>query len=471
MPQLSKPRFSGLTRPSLPGGGLRRPSFRRPGPPVPPSLWSERARRAAAALAIFVVAAIGFGLGFLVFDDPATTSTAEPAGTSVVVADGTDGGTAAQLAFPELATRNTTRVDGADPTIDAAGVALASYPSQAGVGAAFAAVLAPAGSWQAARAATPLTADPVAAPLLLGGATELPAITTQALTLLAPQGLDAAGGAQVIIVGDVLAPSGFEPLTIGGRTPDAIADAVDVQRAKLSGVEDPDHLLVVSSDEAAYAMPAAAWAARSGDPVLFAADDEVPKGTIAAIKRHPDTPIYVLGPESVISAKALDKLGKKGAPVTRVGAEDPIDNAITFARFVDGDFGWNINDPGHGFVIANTSRPLDAAAAAPLAAGGKPGPLLLTDSADAVPAGLKAFLTDTEPGFIDDPARAVFNHIWLMGDASAISLPFQALVDQLTKLAPVSGGTQAPASGTGIPVPTTPTAPPSGDVLPPADGG
>ncbi len=187
-------------------------------------------------------------------------------------------------------------------------------------------------------------------------------------------------------------------------------------------------------------MPAASWAARSGDPILFADGDDVPASTLSVIKRHPDTPIYVLGPEAVISNKALKTLGKDGGTVTRVGAEDPVANALAFARYVDGDFGWNINDPGHGFVIADTERPLDAVAAAPLAtSGGTPGPLLLTDDPDKVPDQLAAFLADTQPGFVDDPSRAVFNRIWILGDEAAISAGFQAQVDELTRLVPVPG--------------------------------
>ncbi|HWO49940.1 MAG TPA: hypothetical protein VNM42_08730, partial [Solirubrobacterales bacterium] len=178
-----------------------------------------------------------------------------------------------------------------------------------------------------------------------------------------------------------------------------------------------------------------------GDPILFADGNTIPAGTMNVVKRHPDTPVFVLGPESAISDKALGKLGD----ATRVGAEDPVDNAIAFARFTSGDFGWNINDPGHGFAIANIDRPLDAPAAAPLAAtGGSPGPLLLTDEAASVPPALESFLSDTQPGFEDDPTRAVFNHVWIIGDSEAISVPFQAQVDQLTKLAPVSNATTPP---------------------------
>ena len=416
MPRLPKP---SLPRPALPS-------------PSPPSLWSDAARRIAAAVAVLLVAAIGFGVGYLVFDDPAEP---QPSPTVVV-----EGGDAAKIAFPNFATRNTTRIGGADAIADAAGVALASYPTAGGVNGPAAVVIAPADSWQEALAATPLVADPIGAPLLLSEPDSVPEITEQALDGLRPRGLAGAQGAQLVTVGDVASPTDLVSLPIKGIDETAIADQVDTRRAELTDVKDPAHIVVVSSTEAAYAMPAAAWAARSGDPIVFAAGDDVPAGTLAVVKRHPDTPIYVLGPKSVISDDALKTLGKRGGPVSRIGDEDPVTNAIAFARYVDGDFGWNINDPGHGFVIANSDRPLDAAAAAPLSApGGTPGPLLLTDDADKIPDPLRGFLIDTQPGFVDDPSRAVYNRVWILGDEAAISVGFQAQVDELTRLAPVEG--------------------------------
>lgn len=405
-----------------------------------------------AGFAVLVVGAIGFGAGFLVFDDPDESAPPPAIAPTVIVGNAPEPGEPAEpvatdIGFPAFATRNTTRVGGADPVADAAGVALASYPSLGGVGGPGAAVLAPGDDWQTALAATPLTAAPVEAPLLLSGATEVPSLTAEALAGLAPRGLDNADGAQLITVGDVASPEGFETLAIDGVDGAEISKGVDAELSRLTGEKDPGHLLVVSSTDAALAMPAAAWAARSGDPILFADGDEVPDSTLEVVAKHPDTPIYVLGPESAISGKAIAALEKKGTRVTRVGEEDPVENSIAFARFVDDDFGWNINDPGHGFTIANIERPLDAAAGAPLAAGGKPGPLLLTDDADVVPAALQGFLIDTQPGFIDDPSRALYNHVWILGDATAISIPFQAQVDELTKLAPVGPGTRPPELG------------------------
>ena len=366
--------------------------------PLPPSLWSDPARRIGAAIALVVVAGIGIGVGYLIWGGSDNGGDA-PAPTSVVIDKKGQPSAAETGGFPEFATRNTTRIGGADPTADAASVALATYPTQGGVGAAGAATIVPADDWQASIAASPLTADPIATPILLSG-TEVPAPTAAALTALSPQGLDDADGTQAFAVGDVAVPEGLKTTSFTGSDPADLADEIDQERAKITGEKDPQHLLVVSSSDSSLAMPAAAWAARSGDPILFADGNNVPEGTMNVIKRHPNTPVFVLGPASAISDGALKKLGS----ATRIGAEDPVENAIEFAKFTNGTFGWNINDPGHGFTIASIDRPLDAAAAAPLAStGGSPGPLLVTDDSATVPPALQSFLSDIAAGLRGRP--------------------------------------------------------------------
>jgi hypothetical protein len=253
-------------------------------------------------------------------------------------------------------------------------------------------------------------------------------------------------------VGDAQVPSDLQTEAIEGNSAAERAAAIDQLRGKLLKAE-PNHILIASSDEPAYAMPAAGWAARSGDPVLFSGKDDVPEATIEALRRHGGVPVYVLGPESVISDEAVRQLERASPGVQRVGAEGPVENAIEFATFSDATFGWNINDPGHGLVLANTSRPLDAAAAATLSASGKWGPLLLMQSPGALPAELRSFFLDIKPGFQDDPTRAVYNHVWLIGDTSAIGARVQAEVDELsevTEVGPGAGGTVAESGGSGI---------------------
>ena len=196
-------------------------------------------------------------------------------------------------------------------------------------------------------------------------------------------------------------------------------------------------MVVVSADAPAYAMPAAGWAAKSGNPILFVHRNTIPGPTFAALQAHRKPRIYVLGPTSVVSTgveRALRALGT----VTRIAGKDPVTNSIAFARFHDGVFGWGVVDPGHGLVFANASRTLDAAAAAPLSASGTYGPLLLVADADVLPLPIGQYLRDIQPGYTRDPVRGVYNHGWLIGDETALSLPVQSRIDSLLEIAPVA---------------------------------
>ena len=75
----------------------------------------------------------------------------------------------AGIGFPVLATKNTTRVSGVDPINDAAGVALAVFPSVAPGTHPTAVTIAPTDDWQAAIASSVLMASPIGAPVLLSG--------------------------------------------------------------------------------------------------------------------------------------------------------------------------------------------------------------------------------------------------------------------------------------------------------------
>jgi hypothetical protein len=151
-------------------------------------------------------------------------------------------------------------------------------------------------------------------------------------------------------------------------------------------------------------------------------------------------PVYVLGPTSVISSDVVREIAKVSKRVKRVAGEDPVANAIALARYRDGSFGWNVNDPGHGFVLARSDAPADAAAAAPLSASGTWGPLLLTDDAGELPEAARNYLLDVKPGYTNDPTRAFYNHVWVIGDQDAIGVDQQAEVNELAELAKIGEG-------------------------------
>jgi len=430
----SKPASTpGTTRPSppKPAAPTRRKRQRKP---VPAALKAIAGLFVLAV--VFIVAAVLGGGG----DGSDNSSPEGPAPVSETPSSSSEAPAAQtpeELGYPAFATANTTRVGGADAASNAAGVALAVYPASKPSQQPTAVTLADADDWRTALAASVLVAAPVGAPVLVSSAEGASDATDEALAALDPQGGRASGGAQVIALGAAEAPGDARTQRVGS-TGAAGAAAIAALREKLTGAP-PRHIVIAPSGNPAFAMPAASWAARSGDPVLFSERDRLPKPTANVLRAHPKTPVYVLGPSSAISSDAVREIGKLGGQVHRVGGEDPVANAIEFARYANRDFGWDINDPGHGFVVSRSEEPLDAAAAAPLSAAGTWGPLLLSDNADTLPVALRGYLLDVKSGYTTDPTRAFYNHVWVIGDQEAISVNEQAEIDELAALAKIGG--------------------------------
>ncbi len=397
-------------------------------------------------LAALVLVAIAFIVAAVLGGSGGSKSASQSAGPAPAPAPATAGSapetpasqTSEQLGYPAFATNNTTRIGASDPASNAAAVALAVFPSTDPSQRPKAVTLVGEEDWQGAIAAAVLMAAPVRAPLLISNPDGVPDPTSEALGALDPQGDPATGGAAAFAIGDVGVPSGTKATKVAAGPGAAEAAAIAKLRDRLFDSA-PAHILIAPSTDPEIAIPAAAWAARSGDPVLFADSDELPAVTETALKRHTGLPIFVLGPSSAISSDVLRKIAKVDPRVKRISGENPVANAIAFARYGDGDFGWNVNDPGHGFVLARSDSPIDAAVAAPLSGSGTWGPLLLTDSAAKVPAELRSYFLDVKPGYTTNPTRAFYNHVWVIGDQEAIDVNQQAEVNGLAELAKIGG--------------------------------
>jgi putative cell wall-binding protein len=337
------------------------------------------------------------------------------------------------LGFPELATKNTTRIPGSESTQIAAAVARVVYPGpQSGPAAV---TLVDTSDWRVAVAAAALTAAPFDAPLLFSDGSDMPGPSSTALKALSPAGSDAAGKAQIIRIGAVAKPAGYKSSDVTGTSPLGLTRAI-ATLVRSAGPRRNQRVLVASADDSSFAAPAAAYAAKSGDPVLFVTRDRIPPETRAALGRLKRPKIYVLGPSSVISPKVTRELRRLGG-VTRYGSKDPVGNSIAAARFKDGPFGWGVVDPGHGLVFVRAGRPLDAVAASALSSAGKYGPLLLLDDAAALPQAIQQYLLDIQPGYSTDPVTGVYNHAWIIGTSVAISAAQQARIDALLEIVPV----------------------------------
>jgi hypothetical protein len=386
-----------------------------------------------------------------------------------------------------IATKNTTRLGGADPASDAAAVAEAVYPGFTPATRPQAVVLVNERDFSAALVASALASAPLGAPLLYADGDTLPEATEQALRAMRPLGASSLGGAQVIRVDTSAAlPEGLrardvEPASVAATSrgaatatrtsgtagsgaagtttgaagtggagevePAALAAGVEHLAETVSGKPAHEVLVVASDAPRTLQMPAAGLSAESHAPILLVTSSSVPPSTSAALRALHHPTIYVVAP-TTLRASAYAALARLGAVVHVSGgvgasssggaSSNPVENAISTARFSRGTFGWGVHEAGHGLVFANAANPLDGPAAAPLSAHGDYAPLLLLEGATAVPAALTHYLSDIEPGYTEavPPVREVYNHGWLIGDEHAISARAQAEIDTVLEIAP-----------------------------------
>src|SRR3954452_3269327 len=285
---------------------------------TPPRLRSRAFPAIVAALATIVAAALTAGCG-----------SDRPSPVEVRLKEDTKKETV--LGFPALATKNTTRVGGEDAVADAAAAATAVYPGRTATTRPRLVSLVDSGDWRSSIAASVLMAPPLRAPVLFGSRDDVPDATSEVLDTLKPRGSPEAKGAQVLRVGDVAAPDGVRTTSVSGRNAYALAESIDLFLTEAAGQPSP-RVVIASADDKAFAMPTAAWAAKSGDPVLFAHETALPSETVRAIKRHEQPSIYVLGPRTTISDKVVKQLQRLG-DVKRIAGRTPVENAIAFARY------------------------------------------------------------------------------------------------------------------------------------------
>jgi hypothetical protein len=339
-------------------------------------------------------------------------------------------------------TTNTTRLGGSSPVVDAAAVALAAYPGLTPATRPPLVVMVDDNDWPAALASSVLAGTPLRTPLLYSEGSTLPQPTSIALQAMRPTGTNAlgpspsgpAGRAQVLDVGDTLAPAGYVTRSLAAAEPAVLAVAIERLSSLLDGHSPHDLIVTAANGPPAMTMPAAGLSAQTGAPILFVRRSRIPHATAAELARLAGASIYVVGPRTVVSERVVRELRHFGS-VTRIDGLTPATNAIAVARFSNGSFGWGVLEPGHGLVFANSSRPLDAPAAAPLSARGDYGPLLLVENAEALPSQLSGYLSDLQPGSpASGPVHGVYNRGWLIGDETAISATTQARLDTLLEI-------------------------------------
>jgi hypothetical protein len=280
-------------------------------------------------------------------------------------------------------------------------------------------VLSVADDWRIALAATPLIAPPYDAAILIAGT--LPARDAASFRARARE------------------PD--QSSLVLGNDPVAAAAEVDAALTAASGTASSNVLLVPQDGDPPWALPAAAYAARTGTPILFVARDAVPSATADALARRAGRAgLYILAPTELVSEKIAEGLRRYGT-VTRVTARDPVRAAVRFAQFYDkaSGFGWGRTGRGARHftpsvvVLVNGARWQDAITAAHLERGGKRGPLLFAER-DRLPAATEGFLWRQRSVFGSTPAEGPFDHVWTVGSFEQIGYPAQARADYAVEI-------------------------------------
>ena len=148
----------------------------------------------------------------------------------------------------------------------------------------------------------------------------------------------------------------------------------------------------------------------------------------------------MLGPSSAISSDVVREIAKIGNPVRRVSGEDPVANAIAFARYARrrASAGTSTTPATASSSPAATRRstPPPRRRSRPRAPGGR---CCSPTTPIRCPTALRGYLLDVKPGYTTDPTRAFYNHVWVIGDQEAIDVNQQAEIDELAELAKIGG--------------------------------
>ena len=408
-------------------------------------------RLSPALLAVVALAATAAGCGKSGSAQPITASpsTVAPPGVQGVLG---------------VATKNTTRIGGEDPVVNAAAVARTVYPGLTTATRPQAVVLVDEHDWPAALAVSVLASSPLGAPLLYTDGNSLPLVSAQALAAMHPSGASTLGGTQVIEVGNSAPlPTSYHATAVAtGTEASAIAASLEGLVSAMRGTPPSQVIVLPAEAPMAMQMPAAGLSAESGAPILFVTVASIPPATATVLSHLHSPDIYFID-SSYVSGPVRQQLARFGTVhhVTSVAAtaqpsgqpsgsarELAAQNAIAIARYSDGTFGWGIREPGHGVLFATSARPLDGPASALLSASGDYGPLLLTENPYVLPPSLVQYLSDIQPAYSTapqfQPVHGAYNHGWLIGGEHAISAIAQAEIDSLLEIAPTQSPAPAP---------------------------
>jgi len=333
----------------------------------------------------------------------------------------------------EADTGSTTRLFAADDASFAALASRTAYPGGSAAALPGAALLAPLDDWRYAAALVPLGHERNAPILYFEPDRPLPDATRGELERLAVEAQAAGTRLEVVLAGGlpaggdaVLRLLGADVRQLPGDDPVAVAGAL------LPNLPH-DRIVFVDQARPEFALPALAWAAYSGDALLFVDKSSVPDATRDALLALDEPPqrLYVTVPDKSARSKVTKPLKKYGrAKVTRLHSGHVAGLAVRLATWSDQyGFGWGlpVADANQELLVAREEDDLQVIAALPLLRTSGAGPLLI-GGRDRLPTTTASYLWRASPTWRGG-RPGPFDHAWIIGDASRVGLRAQGDVE------------------------------------------
>jgi len=338
----------------------------------------------------------------------------------------------------------------------------------------------------AAISAVELVHFPDNAPILFVDKTGIPQVTLDEIKRLQPVGIQRAGGLHAFLVGGAansavqsqLDELGLKYQAITASDDFELANQIDIVYGKIqnppsgvpqmegsatfggNGIQD---VFIGSTSAYEFVLPITHWVSHMPGGIFWVdpTSDTLPAPTVEALKRrNGQAMIYVMGGPEQVSDALVSLLLPYGA-VTRLTNDDavafnapspftPEAVAVAFAQMWDpmGMVGWNAVGSGHGFTVLNTSDWQGACGSAILSHLGFHAPLLLTDSATALPADVTTYIDKVTPTFMVSPGDGPYNMFYIIGNYDKISWETQVSIDLSQEMA---NRHDSPGSGQYVP--------------------
>ena len=194
----------------------------------------------------------------------------------------------------------------------------------------------------------------------------------------------------------------------------------------------PQNIMIISGEDYREGLSTCAYAAHSGDVILFSDKDQLPWVTRTVIQITKSPNVFIVGSTYTISEKVEEEIRKLDIQfVDRISGKNPYEITVNFAKYKSPDdgFGWGRNyRDGHGFTFTSIDSPLDNSSSATFGHLGKHTPILPAESYK-LPDIIKHYIESVKPISMQVPGPP-FMHGWIIGCDNIISYKTQIEIEE-----------------------------------------